>query len=134
MRVAFENSVSDAPLAFVLDHIRSDAVGFCYDSGHENAFTPDAHFLDRYGDRLIAMHLHDNNGTIDNHYAPFEPKGTIDWEKTAAALNKTALFRERIILEPGFQSWQPIEALIADCYKAAVRLAGMHPQAIRAHR
>ena len=42
-----------------------------------------------YGDRLIALHLHDNRCLLDtdDHLLPFD--GNIDWEKCAKQLAKT---------------------------------------------
>lgn len=37
-------------------------LGFCFDSRHCNVFTPDVDFLSLYGDKLMALHLHENNG------------------------------------------------------------------------
>jgi sugar phosphate isomerase/epimerase len=34
--------------------------------------------LDRYGDKLMALHLHDNDGSYDQHRIPSE--GTINWD------------------------------------------------------
>lgn len=92
VRVALENSVYAEHVHFLLDHIHSDYVGFCYDSGHENAFAPNEKYLERYGDRLFAMHLHDNYGEKDEHNIPFN--GTVNWNEKMALLRKTKYFEE----------------------------------------
>ena len=56
----------------------------CYDSGHENFLTQGAGFLQKYGHRLKAVHLHDNDGATDQHKTPFT--GTIDWKNVAFGL------------------------------------------------
>ena len=33
-----------------------------------------------YGDKLISLHLHDNDGVHDQHILPFE--GNVNWETT----------------------------------------------------
>lgn len=106
----------------MLDRIDSDHVGFCYDSGHENAFTPDADYLDSYADRLFAMHLHDNDGHHDQHRLPFT--GTVDWEKRVAQLKRSSLFQHTVTMEVAVQP-VPIEVLIPQIYQAAVKLANM---------
>jgi sugar phosphate isomerase/epimerase len=64
-----------APWHFYIDNIfkniKSDRLKFCYDSGHENCFTPGADFLAKYGDKLAALHHHDNDGSSDQHLLPF---------------------------------------------------------------
>jgi len=99
VQVAFENSVFPAHVHYVLDNLDNDYVGFCYDSGHENAFTPGENYLDRHGHRLFAMHIHDNHGT-DEHNIPFN--GTIDWKQVMSKLRRTELFNTKgIALECG---------------------------------
>ena len=97
--LALENSVYAEHVHYLLTHIKSPSLGFCYDSGHENAFTPGEDYLSRYSDILVALHLHTNDGKLDNHWLPFHPQGTIDWEKKVAQLKRTALFGRMITLE-----------------------------------
>ena len=124
VKLALENSVSDLHVRYVLDNIKSDYLGFCYDSGHENAFTKGADYLDSYSDRLFAMHLHDNNGIKDNHYPPFDINGTVDWAKTVEKLKNTDIFKESVILEVGKQP-EPFDDLLKRSYEAAKKLAEM---------
>ena len=123
--VALENSVSADHLRYALDNIASPHLGFCYDSGHENAFTPGENYLERYGDRLAAMHLHGNDGLHDNHFPPFHDGDTIDWGKKVAQLKNTALFREYVILESGYQRGLSLRDFLAESFTAAVRLSEM---------
>ena len=120
--LALENSVFEEHVRYVLDRIDSSHVGFCYDSGHENAFTPDADYLESYADRLFAMHLHDNNGKEDLHQLPFT--GTVDWKKRIAQLKKSSLFQHTVTMEVCAQA-VPVEILIPQIYRAAVQLASM---------
>jgi sugar phosphate isomerase/epimerase len=60
-------------------------VGLCYDSGHGNKGEDGLRHLDRLKHRLIAVHLHDNDGTADQHLIPFT--GTVDWERLAQILS-----------------------------------------------
>ena len=43
---------------------------------------------EEYKSRICAVHLHDNDGTGDQHLAPFY--GTVDWERTAKLLDSSA--------------------------------------------
>lgn len=122
--IALENSVFPGHLHFLLGNLDSPNVGFCYDSGHENAFTPGENFLRDYGNRLFAVHLHDNDGRDDNHYVPFDPKGTIDWGSKVSLMKNTEFFGNYVILEPGPQKCG-IRQLIRKAYDAAVLLSEM---------
>lgn len=82
--VALENLNSIAHLDAIYAQIQSEYVGFCYDSGHENFNHPDADCLTRYGDRLFALHLSDNDGDDDTHLLPYD--GQIKWDVITAKL------------------------------------------------
>ncbi len=63
----------------VLEGLRRDFVGFCLDTGHA-MLGPDspADYVRAFGDRLIAIHWHDNAGSADDHIYP--GFGHTDWE------------------------------------------------------
>jgi len=64
----------------VLAMFDSPRLGMCYDSGHGNTVKSNGtgqEMLKRFGHRLMALHLHDNDGTGDRHRLPFD--GNIDW-------------------------------------------------------
>ena len=66
----------DEVLEALMSEFETDHVGFCYDVGHENVQGTCFNMLERFGHRLLTVHIHDNCGT-DAHMLPFE--GTIDW-------------------------------------------------------
>ncbi|HBF39639.1 MAG TPA: xylose isomerase, partial [Firmicutes bacterium] len=74
-------------LDFVFSQIPSGWLGFCYDAGHENCYTQGADLLSRYGSKLMALHLHDNDGSGDQHRIPGD--GTIDWQALQAGLKRS---------------------------------------------
>ena len=78
IKVAFENTKIKGYLEYVLDNIKNDNVGLCYDSGHCHAHFKDDFDFRRFKNRIFAIHLHDNDGTKDQHLLPFD--GTIDWD------------------------------------------------------
>jgi sugar phosphate isomerase/epimerase len=94
--IALENLRKPKYLDFVFDNIKSDKLKFCYDSGHNNCFTPNIDYLTKYGDKLVALHLHDNDGTCDQHLLPFN--GTIDWKQIMEQLKKNS-YRGALSLE-----------------------------------
>jgi len=90
-------------LYFLLDNITSPYFGFCYDSGHHMLFAPEIDYLARYGDRLFAVHLQDNqrNSPVkswkdDQHMLPGD--GKIDFDKIAADIAKSC-YRGVVMLE-----------------------------------
>ena len=80
-------------LSSLLADYPPDFVGLCYDSGHGN-YGPAAglDFLAAHADRLIALHLHDNDGTDDQHQPPFF--GNVDWARLAAIIRGSSYPRE----------------------------------------
>ncbi len=76
--LAIENcsKAAEEQLAFYFERFPSSFVGFCFDSGHSN-LDRDFDQLKKFGNRLKALHLHDNRGSTDDHQPPFW--GTVDW-------------------------------------------------------
>jgi len=56
-------------------------VGLCYDCGHGNLIREGLEELEALKDRLISIHLHDNDGTGDQHRLLFT--GTVQWDRLA---------------------------------------------------
>lgn len=87
VNIALENLRRPEYLQFVFSNIQSDRLGFCYDSGHENCYSKGADLLGAYGNKLMALHLNDNDGTDDQHRIPGE--GTINWDSVARKIKST---------------------------------------------
>lgn len=72
--VAYENQRKLANLALTME-LYPDAA-FCWDVGHEACFAHGRAFMPWFGDRIAALHLHDNfcehNG--DSHLIPYDGK------------------------------------------------------------
>ena len=103
VKVAIENleGVNFAHFCYLMDNIKS--LGFCYDCGHHNLFIPEVDLIGKYGDRIIAVHLHDNNmdwsgrgWNHDRHLLPFD--GKIDFNRVARDLNRSA-YRGVVMME-----------------------------------
>ena len=65
-------------------NIKDDYLKFCWDVGHSNCFTKDLEFVKELKDKLITLHLHDNNGKEDQH--TLNKYGTINWDEIAEIL------------------------------------------------
>ena len=74
VRVAIENAWEERPeaLARLVDVLPPGAAAVCLDMGHINAFSkrPVRRWWDLLGDRVVALHLHDNDGSSDDHLPP----------------------------------------------------------------
>lgn len=77
MKVAFENTKIKGYLEYVLENIKDDNVGICFDAGHYHVHFDDEFNFEFFKDRIFAVHLHDNDKSDDLHLLPFD--GTIDW-------------------------------------------------------
>lgn len=105
--LAFENLEYPEPVGIILNKYKSKNVGYCYDIGHEYCYTPGIKYLKMYGDRLAALHLHDNDGLADSmdpcyrddyHRIPFD--GKVDYNRFANELRETG-YEGTIMLEIG---------------------------------
>ena len=132
VNVAMENMLRPegiARAAWLLESIDSPRFGLCYDSGHQHARfvqTPDTDLLARFGHRLMALHLHDNNGTKDQHLLPFD--GTIDWPAQMKAIAETG-YRGPLSLEvearPPYEEGAGLEEFLARAYERVKRLEAL---------
>lgn len=90
IRLAFENQRFLFNLAWILEECRGEeTVGFCWDAGHEGCFTPGKEFMPLFGDRLIALHLHDNRGIFDadDHMLPLD--GALDYARVTRQIRES---------------------------------------------
>jgi sugar phosphate isomerase/epimerase len=62
----------------MLDEFDTPLLSVCFDVGHANVGPEDIiEAITALEDRIIAFHLHDNDGTRDIHVQP--PYGSMDW-------------------------------------------------------
>ena len=90
-KIALENMPGDTWefLRYLLDNYPPELFGLCFDCGHANINLKNQFAeCEEYKSRICSVHLHDNNGTGDQHLAPFY--GTVDWERTAKLLDSSA--------------------------------------------
>lgn len=97
VQLAFENLENINNLDMVLNTFLSNYVGYCYDSCHHQNYAPNIDLLGRYGDRLMALHLHDNGGKRNQHQQPFD--GNIDWSDVMEKIALTG-YQGATTLEP----------------------------------
>ncbi len=83
VRIAFENlwPINHETLKQLLARYSPDEVGICYDPGHGNIVGNGLDFLEEVKDRLIVLHINDNDGSGDQHKLIFS--ATVDWARMA---------------------------------------------------
>ena len=86
--IVLENDIEKTPdlLIRLVDAVNSPFLGLCMDIGHQHLFSEvDAvEWARRMAQRLVHVHLHDNDRTGDKHWSL--GRGTIDFERFYAAL------------------------------------------------
>lgn len=78
VRIAFENTKVQGYQEYVLSNIHNKNVGICFDIGHAHAHFKDKFNFELFKDKIFAVHIHDNNGELDEHLIPFD--GNIDYK------------------------------------------------------
>jgi len=123
VRAAVENGDFDA-IEKVLSEYGPDCVGLCYDSGHGNMRVDGLDRLEGLKDRLISIHLHDNDGSGDQHNLPFS--GTVDWPRLARIIAGSS-YEKPVSLEVtmGNSGFEDEEEFLAKAFEAGERLSAM---------
>ena len=70
----------------IVDRINSPSLGICFDSGHAHICGNMVECMEAFGERIISIHMQDNDGTRDMHLQP--PYGTTDWPAFVETLPK----------------------------------------------
>ncbi len=122
--LALENIGHFKLLKYTFDNINSPYLKFCFDIGHQNVFEPEYDNLKYFGDKLITLHLHSNNGQKDEH--TLKKYGNIDWESFAKwlAKNNPNINLDYEILMNTRYGETP-EEVLAETYKEACELEKM---------
>ena len=124
VRIALENMAGDdwEMLDTLLPEYDPGYLGLCYDSGHANLNGYGIAHLERLKERLIAVHLHDNDGNSDQHKIPFT--GTVDWTDLAIVIASSAYKQcvnlEVVLRESGFKDEA---AFLQHAHQAGEKLA-----------
>ncbi len=120
--LAIENTRQTELVDFILSEIESQYLGFCYDSSHDWLYSDNpTRILEKWGGRLVALHLSDNDGVEDRHWLPHE--GVIDWESLAKVFPRET-FSGCLTLEvvPREGTTDLPEAFLAKAYERISRI------------
>lgn len=128
VNVALENVQNVQNLALVFSRIDSPRLGLCYDCCHHYNDAPDTDLLGLYGNRLRALHLHDNGGAslscCIQHRLPFD--GDIPWAAVMKEITRTG-YRGITALEPMYWDYQelPPDVFLYRAFEKAKHLDGL---------
>lgn len=94
--IAFENQRKLANIAFAFEVYPT--ARFCWDTGHEDCFAYGRRYMPLFGDKLVSLHIHDNDGehNHDFHMIPFDSK--VDFDRVARSIAEVR-FEGTIMLE-----------------------------------
>ena len=110
-----------------------DFLGFCYDSGHGNLYDKAFTDLEAVKDRLISIHLHDNDGLSDQHKPLFS--GTVDWKRLASAMARSAYNRcVSMELMTANAEYDSEETFLENAYQEGLRFTEMLASARKKNR
>jgi sugar phosphate isomerase/epimerase len=104
IKIAIENIPNDDFIVIksLLNDYSAEFLGLCYDSGHGNIGKCEGlKFLEQVKDRLVCIHLHDNDGESDQHKNPFY--GTVNWAEVMKVIRESS-YDKPLNLEVGFKN------------------------------
>jgi len=126
--ICYENQRMLSNLAFAFEEFK-DQPRFCWDCGHEFCFTPGRHYMPIFGDKLAALHIHDNRAIFnkDDHMIPFDANIDFSYVSKQIALSKYegTLMLEVIRHSSDYYTDWSAEKYYAHAAEAARKLAGM---------
>lgn len=133
VRICLEN-LFDMPGEYVMEtwdrlfaKYPPEFLGICLDSGHANMIWGNemTEVIRKYGDRLYAVHLHDNYGAADFHMIPGE--GRIDWKSVMTALAQSA-YEGPLVMELSCEE-KDTSLFLQKAYEAGLRLDRLYQDA-----
>lgn len=99
VRIALENSPGDNMdiIEDAFGRYGGEFLGLCYDCGHGSMAGNGLDRLADNADRLISVHLHDNDGLADLHRLPFT--GVAEWDRLASIIATSGCQKTALTLE-----------------------------------
>lgn len=113
-----------ATISRLFDLYSPDYLGLCYDSGHAHIGSDQIEAVALLRERLMALHLHDNDGVGDQHKLPFS--GGIGWDRVAEIIADSG-YAKGISMEVSIKNMGigQEEEFLAQAYAAGQRLTEM---------
>ncbi len=130
VRIAIENGNFEV-LQKLFSEYAPEYVGLCYDCGHGNMIPDGLEQLESLKDRLISVHLHDNDGASDQHKLLFS--GTMDWDRLAGIMARSAYAKcvsmETVMARTGIEDEG---AFLEKAFETGTQFSGMVEEQKRA--
>ncbi len=135
VRIAIENGEGNfADIRELCTAYGPEYLGMCYDCGHGNMPPRGADRavgldeLEGLAHRLIALHLHDNDGSADQHRVPFT--GTVDWGRLSRIIAGSS-YRKCVSMESNVhrEENKDPEEFLRRAFAAGRRIAQMIAEA-----
>ena len=119
IKVAFENTKIFGYLEYVMDGIKNKNAGVCFDAGHCHCHFNDKFSWEKLKNRIFAVHLHENDGSGDQHLLPFD--ADVDWNSYLRGLN-SANYIGPVTLESCYRN-DYLQMTLLDFYREALKRA-----------
>ncbi len=94
--IAYENQRYLANISLMFEQYPE--ARFCWDTGHEGCFTPGRQYMPLFSDKLVALHIHDNNCEFDHDLHMISFDGKIDFKRVVRQIVQ-ANYNGSIMLE-----------------------------------
>ena len=123
VRVAVENG-DFGVIRQLLSEYGPEFLGVCYDSGHGNSAGDGQDNLETCKDRLISLHMNDNDASGDQHQPLF--MGTVDWDRMAGII-ATSSYEKCVSMEVVMKNAgiEDEDEFLAHVLETGTRFAGM---------
>ena len=130
IQLAIENQRRLGILSLFMDYY-PDAK-FCFDTGHQFCFGKGLPFMELFGKKLVAVHIHDNNTEEDEHRLPYD--ADIDFSPLMMDIADSP-YQSAVMLEVvATHSHYYENTSVVDYYERASRSATRLRDLIRYHR
>jgi sugar phosphate isomerase/epimerase len=124
------NALSSAARLEVFNDMTHLNLNYVFDTGHAHIGEGIGHEFGIMRDRIRSLHVHDNNGTQDQHLLPMAEGGTIDWTSTMELLRSRPGQYPLLLELREAPEWQnPMDEVT----RVFDRLEALHPGAVGAH-
>ncbi|MGA3291177.1 MAG: sugar phosphate isomerase/epimerase [Candidatus Bathyarchaeia archaeon] len=77
-------------LQYIFSKLKSPNLKLCLDVGHANTNEGPIKYIEEFADRIVSVHIHDNNGKYDEHLTI--GMGTINWNILADEFKKIKFY------------------------------------------
>ncbi len=111
-------------LVNIFKKYKTPRIGMCLDSGHQNmtggGYSQDSP-INQFKDRIVALHLHDNDGKADEHKIP--RTGTVNWDGLTKFLANSSYATKPLVFENALKNH---EGMTIGDFLTRTHIEGLH--------